>query len=110
MAFADKALFGYDCYSDLLEQEIPEGRESVQLRWTDETAELPILRHIEADGTVTTEPMKRQTFERIFNAAVANEGYATPGGIHKVRRTLGKKLDGESRLAFFSDSGLVHQN
>ncbi|KKP01900.1 hypothetical protein THAR02_05976 [Trichoderma harzianum] len=85
MAFADNALFDYKSYDELLEQRIPQGDDFVQLQWTKEAESLPVLRHIEADGTITAKPMHRATFERIFNAAVQNEGYLCPGGMHKVR-------------------------
>ena len=97
MALADEALFGYETWQDLWEQVIPDGHSHVKIRWRESKMNKPILRKVLADGTMTDDMMSRWTFERIFRQLLLNEGYTTRGGVHQIRRTLGKEIHGKKR-------------
>ncbi|KXH50844.1 hypothetical protein CNYM01_12925 [Colletotrichum nymphaeae SA-01] len=94
MALADGALENIDSWDDIHQIKIPDGKDHVSLRWKDEALKLPVLRHVKKDGTVINEPMKRQEYEEIWRALLLGEGFLSRGGMHMVRRGLGKKLDG----------------
>ncbi|GKT92451.1 hypothetical protein Ct61P_10301 [Colletotrichum tofieldiae] len=53
LAFADDAMFGFDSLQSLYELEIPEGDNEIILRWNEDVLDLPIVRSIARDGTVT---------------------------------------------------------
>lgn len=93
MALADDALFGYRSWGDLWEQLIPDGHSHVKIQWKASALDLPILRKVAPDGTVTKDMMSRATFERVFRELLRNEGYTSRGGMHQVRRSLGKEID-----------------
>ncbi|KAL8653930.1 MAG: hypothetical protein Q9210_001802 [Variospora velana] len=93
MAMADQALFGYDTFADLQEQEIPAGQDELVLRFRDSVLDKPIIRKCtKADG-VTDEPMPKSAFTNIFHNAFLNAGYLCATSIHTIRRQLGKKVD-----------------
>lgn len=93
MAFADKALFGFNTLADLQEQCIPPGQDEVHLRWRDEVLDKPILRKCTMAGGVTEEPMPRSAFSQIFQSTLRNAGYFCAASVHGIRRELGKKVD-----------------
>lgn len=93
MAFADKALFGFDTLADLLEQQIPAGQDELVLRWKDEALEKPILRKCTKAGGVTDDPMPRSAFSQIFQSTLRNAGYLCAASVHSIRRGIGKKVD-----------------
>jgi Protein of unknown function (DUF3435) len=66
MAFADKALCGFDKMADLQEQQIPEGQSELVLRWRESALNKPILRRCKKAGGATDEPMPRSAFSQIF--------------------------------------------
>jgi len=93
MAFADKALFGYDTLADLQEQKIPKGQDAVVLRWRKSVLDKPILRKCTKAGGVTEEPMPRSAFSQMFQDALLNAGYFCAASVHSIRRQLGKEVD-----------------
>ena len=93
MAFADKALFGFDTLADLQEQQIPEGQDELMLQWHDSVLDKPILRKYTKAGGMTDEPMPRSVFHQIFQSTFLNAGYFYIASVHSIRRQLGKKVD-----------------
>lgn len=93
MAIADGALFGYDTFADLQDQEIPAGENELVLRFKDSALDKPILHSCtKADG-ITDEPMPRSAFTGILRNTLRNAGYLCSTSIHAIRRQLGKKVD-----------------
>ena len=93
MAFADKALWGFNTMADLQEQRIPQGQDYLTLRWRDSVLNKPILRKCTKAGGVTDEPMPRSAFSQIFQSTLLNAGYNYAATVHSIRRQLGKKVD-----------------
>ena len=93
MAFADKALFGFDTLADLQEQQIPKGQDELHLRWKELALDKPILRKCTKAGGVTDEPMPGSAFSQIFQSTLVNAGYLCAASVHSIRRQLGKKVD-----------------
>jgi hypothetical protein len=95
LAFADKALFGYDCLGDFWTQEIPSGENEVILRWKDEAMHRPILRNATKSGGVSEKEWRKHSFKSIYRSLLDVEGYTCDASIHMIRRYLGKKIDGK---------------
>lgn len=95
MALADGALFGYKSWDQIWDQTVPDGDTHVKILWEEAWLNKPIIRDVTFDGVVTEEKLKRSTFESIIRTMLLNEGYATGGGVHQIRRTLGKKILGK---------------
>ena len=93
IAMADGALFGYDTFADLQEQEIPAGENEMVLRFEESMLDKPILRKCTKAGGVTGEPMPRSAFTDILRNTFRNAGYLCTTSIHAIRRQLGKKVD-----------------
>lgn len=93
MAFADKALFGFDTLAELQQQRIPKGKNEVVLRWQKSALNKPILRKCTKTGGVTDDPMPRSAFSQIFQSTLLNAGYFCQASVHSIRRQLGKKVD-----------------
>ncbi|KAL8974222.1 MAG: hypothetical protein Q9197_001535 [Variospora fuerteventurae] len=93
MAMADQALFGYDTFADLQEQEIPAGQDELVLPFNDSVLDKPILRTCTMADGITNEPMPKFAFTNIFHKAFLNAGYLCGISIHTIRRQLGKKVD-----------------
>lgn len=93
MAMADKALFGYETFADLQEQEIPPGENELVLRFKEAMLDKPILRKCTKASGVTDEPMPRSAFSDILRNTFRNAGYLCTTSVHAIRRQLGKKVD-----------------
>ena len=93
MAMADRALFGYETFADLQEQEIPAGQDELVLRFKDSVLDKPILRKCTKVAGVTDEPMPKSAFTDIFRSTFRNAGFLCATSIHTIRRQLGKKVD-----------------
>lgn len=72
MAMADKALFGYETFVDLQEQEIPPGENELVLRFKKSMLDKPILRKCTKVSGVTDESMPRSAFSDILRNAFRN--------------------------------------
>ncbi|KAK2051913.1 hypothetical protein LY76DRAFT_673081, partial [Colletotrichum caudatum] len=92
LALADSALEGISTWDDIHQIRIPEGKTHVSLSWKDDVLLLPVLRKVK-DGVVTEEPMTKREFQDIWKALLLGEGFHGHGGIHMVRRGLGKQLE-----------------
>ncbi len=89
----DKALFVYETFADLQQQEMPPGDNEIILRFRTSTLNQSILRKCtKADG-VTDEPMPKTAFTDIFRSSLRNAGYLCTTSIHAICRQLGKKID-----------------
>lgn len=73
MAFAGKALFGYNTLAELQEQRIPKGKSEV-LRWVTSALNKPILQKCTKTRGVTDDPMPRSAFSQ--------------ASVHSIRRAL----------------------
>ncbi|KZL75529.1 hypothetical protein CT0861_13119 [Colletotrichum tofieldiae] len=94
LAFADDAMFGFDSLQSLYELEIPEGDNEIILRWNEDVLDLPIVRSIARDGTVTGKQLTESSFRQSFNKALKLAGYVgVSPSIHQIRRYLGKQVD-----------------
>ena len=76
IAFADKALFGFDTLADLQTQEIPLGDDQLVLRWRESALDKPILRRCTKAGGIGDEPMPEQAFKEILKSTLRNAGYS----------------------------------
>ncbi|KAF4430809.1 hypothetical protein CFRS1_v009588 [Colletotrichum fructicola] len=94
LIFADNALFGLESLEDLWDLDIVPGDNENILRWNEEVLDLPILRKIERDGTVSKEQMSLEVFQRAFRKILDLAGYIdVAASVHQIRRHLGKKID-----------------
>ncbi|GKT83761.1 hypothetical protein Ct61P_01611 [Colletotrichum tofieldiae] len=94
LIFADNALFGLESLKDLWDLDIVPGDNENILRWNEEVLDLPILRKIERDGTVSKEQMSLEVFQRAFRKILDLAGYIdVAASVHQIRRHLGKKID-----------------
>jgi hypothetical protein len=94
LAFADKALFGFDSVDDLWQQEIQPGENELVSRWKDEAMNRPILRQTyKAKGVSRKKCWSVHSFKRIYRSLLDVEGYICEASIHMIRRYLGKKVD-----------------
>ena len=93
MAMADGALFGYDTFTNLQEQEIPVGESELVLRFKDSVLDKLILRKYTKASGITDEPMPKYTFTGILRNTLRNAGYLCSTLIHAICRQLGKKVD-----------------
>lgn len=93
IAMQDRALFGYDTFADLQEQQIPAGQNEMPLRFKDAVLEKPILRKYNKAGGVMHELMPKSEFFDILRSTFRNAGYLYATSIHAIRRQLGKKVD-----------------
>jgi hypothetical protein len=95
MALADGALESLQSWDDIRAVRLPEGRDHVSLKWKKEAEDLPLLRHVDRNGHVTKEPMKKAVFTGLWRSLLLALGYFGFGGVHMIRRALGKTLDGK---------------
>jgi hypothetical protein len=94
MAFADGAVYGYDCLDEFWEQQIPPNEKEVQLRWKDSALEQPILRQVYQATGVSNKPWSEHAFKTIFRALLDKCSYICEASIHMIRRYLGTKVGG----------------
>ena len=95
LAFADKAFYKIDSPEKFWQLQIPEGEESLPLRWTDSVKNLPILRNATLENGVSKEPLPKATFERIVRSVMRMSGYFGFSMIHAIRHYVGRKLNGK---------------
>lgn len=93
MAIADNALFGYESLEDVRAQEIPSGKDELELRFRESALRRPILRKCTKTGGVTDGPMPKSPFTTILKSTLTNAGYLCGPSIHAIRRQLGKEVD-----------------
>ena len=98
MAIADNALFGIESLEDLQKLEIPAGEEELSLCFKESALDRQILRKCSKEKGTIEEMMPKSAFLRIFRAMMKKAGYFCGTSIHAIRRYLGKKVDGKSRL------------
>jgi Protein of unknown function (DUF3435) len=98
MAVADNTLFGIKSLEDLRRLEIPDGEEELSLCFKESVLDRQILRKCNKEKGTIEEMMSKSAFLRIFRA-MKKAGYTCGTSIHAVRRYLGKKVDGKSRLS-----------
>ena len=78
---------------------IPVGNDVVRLRWwKDEVLQLPIPRKATKNDSVTNQPLPKAIFESILKFVLSLSGYFGTATIHAIRRSLGKKVDGRSKI------------
>jgi hypothetical protein len=95
LAFADEAFYGIKSPEKFWQLQIPEGEESLPLRWTDSVKNLPILRNATLENGVSKEPLPKATFERIVRSVMRISGYFGFATVHAIRHYVGKKLNGK---------------
>ncbi|ORY59931.1 uncharacterized protein BCR38DRAFT_412149 [Pseudomassariella vexata] len=97
LAIVDGALFGSDTLDDLWQQEIPPDENEKIYRWYDYWQKILITRAIDKTRKVSpSKLMTRGTYLAIYKACLRNEGYyKVSGGMHPIRRYLGKRIDGK---------------
>ncbi|OBR02097.1 hypothetical protein CH63R_14398 [Colletotrichum higginsianum IMI 349063] len=101
LAFADDTMFGFDSLESLYELEIPEGDNEIILHWNEDVLDLPIVRGIARDGTVTSKQLTESSFHQSFNKALKLAGYVgVSPSIHQIRCYLGKQVDGRTAHYF----------
>ncbi|MCJ1359649.1 MAG: hypothetical protein MMC33_009651, partial [Icmadophila ericetorum] len=93
LALADKAIFGVNSAEDMWQLQIHPGDNELILRWTDSVKSLPVLRNATMQHGVSTEPLSKQTFDRIIKSVFKLSGYFGHATVHAIRRYLGKKVN-----------------
>ncbi|KAF6819896.1 hypothetical protein CPLU01_12908 [Colletotrichum plurivorum] len=94
LAFADKAMFGFDDLDSLYELQIPEADNEIILRWNEHALDLPIVRGILRDGTITDKQPTENSLRQSFDKALKLAGYVgVSPSVHQIRRHLGKQVD-----------------
>lgn len=93
MAIADDAIFGYESLDDVRAQEIPLGKDELELRFKEPALGPPILRKCTKTGGVTDDPVPKTSFTTILKSTLTNAGYFFGPSIHAIRRQLGKEVD-----------------
>ena len=74
MALLDKALYGYETLADLRMQKILAGENELALRFHESALDLPILRKVAKDYSLTNEPMSRTIFVNLVRKALSSAG------------------------------------
>ena len=98
LAFADKALFGFDYLDDFWRQVIPPVENDVILRWKDEAMHRPIFCNATKSRGVSGGEWLLHSFRSIYRLLLDTAGYTCAASIHTIRRYLGKRIDGKSPL------------
>jgi hypothetical protein len=81
LAFAARALHGFNSLDDLWQQGIPSGENELPLRWNDEMLNMRVT------------SLSRDRFRRIFKSTLANAVYLCSSSIHQIRQHLGQQVD-----------------
>ncbi|KAJ5139213.1 uncharacterized protein N7515_004061 [Penicillium bovifimosum] len=95
IAIDQGAIYGINTIEDLAQQQFPEGKNEIPLRWKDDAKEKLVFRNVTAQGAqdlvLTTE-----RFYYFLRQLFRKAGYWEDPTIHDIRRTLGKRLMGDT--------------
>jgi hypothetical protein len=98
MAIADDVLVGIKSVEDLQALEIPPGEDELRLIYAEGAEDKVILRKcIKVEG-VTDVLMPQSAFLAIYQNGLKMAGYFYRISIHRIRRYLGKRIDGKILL------------
>lgn len=95
MAIADNVLVGIKLVKDLQGLEIPPGDDELRLVYAEGAEDKVIVRRCTKAEGVTDIPMPKSAFLAIYQNGLKNAGYFYGTSIHRIRRCLGKKVDGK---------------
>jgi hypothetical protein len=100
MAIADNVLVGVKSVEDLQALEIPPGEDELRLLYAEGAEDKVILRKCTKAEGVTDAPMPKAAFLAIYRSSLNNASYFCGPSIHRLRRYLGKKIDGKIPLSY----------